>query len=380
MKIAIYETVHLDWVIPLCELFSVRSDEVSFFTNVSFEKDIKEALKENYKLFHWRYVDPEVRLLPHLQQLKAFLNSDRFDYIILNSVESRHLLVYAAILPKRNPKIFINLHDVNNFFNAHYSFKFRALIKKAGKELLKTKAAGFIVNAKAMKAYIESNKLTSKPVFWLPPVIEKTRLTSSNFTSPLITITIPGSIDQKRRDYISVLNVFEKIHQTLPASIEIVLAGRPVGLYGTSVLTKVKAMIDQGMRVLYSSKEIEEKDFQELIASSTILLAPLKVDTSIHDNIKEQYGISKVSGNIYDAIRHGKPLIVPSSLIVPEEIKTSCLYYTSEEHLFEQIIVLATNKQFLRDLTLKALKNSKQFSETQVSKKLSLILEYYNNL
>lgn len=372
MKIAIYETVHLDWVIPLCELFSLRSDKVSFFTNILFEQDIKEALKEKYKLFKWVYIDTNTPSLPYFKQVSKFFNSDHYHCIILNSVDCKHLLIFAAIFHKAKCKVLMNIHDVNNFFNASYSFNLRTCIRKAGKDLLHLKADGFIVNAKAMKDYITLKKLTKKPVFWLPPVISAAKI--NTLATSVITVTIPGSIDEKRRDYKTALKIFQKIHQLLPGAVSLVLAGRPVGTYGNHILDTAKNMIEHGMSIKYSHTEIEETEFQSLIAASDVLLSPLQLTTSIHDNIKEQYGTSKVSGNIYDAIRHGKPLIVPAALVVPEEVKTSCLFYTSEENLFQLIKTLIANKELLQRLMSEALNNSRQFSATQVSEKLALLL------
>jgi hypothetical protein len=135
MKVAIYETVHLDWILPLSELFKLRSDEVSFFTNPAFEIDIKDALKNDYHQFQWFYAKRNTNRLAYFRDILNFFNFRSFDYIILNSVDSRHLLLYAAIL-KQQGKVFINIHDVNSFFSVLRTSGIKPFLKNTGKKLL----------------------------------------------------------------------------------------------------------------------------------------------------------------------------------------------------------------------------------------------------
>jgi hypothetical protein len=373
MRIAIYETVHLDWVLPLCELFSMRKDEVYIFTNRAFANDLKESLQDKFSLFHWVFTDPAQSRTHFWKLLKSFFRKATFDIILLNSVDSRHLLLYRAVLQQRKAKVLINIHDIHNFFKPQYKLHWRTLARTAGKKALRTRSSAFIVNAFRMKQYIEKEKLTSKPVFWLPPVIEKLR-DHDDGSSSAFTITVPGSIDEKRRDYKSVLFAVKRLHQQMPNAVRLVLAGRPVGEYGRQIIREAQDLIRQGVLVYYSEVELPESEFQELIARSTVLLSPQVSQTSIHDGIQEQYGVTKNSGNTYDAIRHGKPLIVPSHLVVPDEIQSSCISYASQHDLVDKLTQLVTNQRELDKLIAVARSNSKHFTVDKGLKKLDLIL------
>ena len=371
MKLAIYETVHLDWVLPYCELFLLRNEEVYFLTNISFEKDIKETLGDRFHRFKWTFLDTEIGPFAFYKELKRFFSAQIYKGIILNSIEARHLIVAAAI--RNSPMTFINVHDINNYFKPAFALQLRQNIRSIGKKWLHQKADGYIINAEAMKDFITKNKLSKKPVYWLPPVIERASLMQLDEKS-LFTFTIPGSIDEKRRDYQTVLEAFAQLHELYTNQFLISLAGRPVGAYGQMILKKVKALQEKGIQISYSETEIEEIAFQKLIASSSIIISPLTRQTVIHDNIKEEYGTSKVSGNIYDAIRHGKPMIVPDYLTLPKEISSSCLKYKNKEDLLKLLIRCINEKDYINALLQQAFYNSKQFSVTSTMNKLETLL------
>lgn len=161
MKIAIYETVHLDWIFPYCEWFAQRNDDVYFLANISFEKDIREALGPRFAKFNWHFMDPESSRYQFMLTLYRFFRSQPFDGIILNSVETRQLFLALALRRVETP-ILLNVHDVNNFFLSAPSLSMRRLVRYWGKKVLHQKAAGFIVNAASMKEYIDASNITSK--------------------------------------------------------------------------------------------------------------------------------------------------------------------------------------------------------------------------
>lgn len=373
MKIAIYETIHLDWVLPLCELFCLRQDEIWFLTNAAFEKTLIDVLQHQYTRFNWHYISADAPVLLHWKKMNAFFSITSFDCIILNSVEARHLLVYTA-LRKQNNRVLVNVHDVNNFFKPSFGPGFRQMIKTAGKKLLAKRADAFVVNAKFMKDYIELHNLSTKPFFWLAPVIEKARPPILSDCFPL-KIVIPGSVDARRRDYATALNAIEKLAQSEIQAVKVFVAGRPVGTYGRMIIERIKQLQRNGVAIEYSNTEIEERRFQELIAGSNLILSPLQIHTSIHDNIPEQYGTTKASGNLYDAIRHGKPLVIPEGLVVPNEIKSSCLFYKNEQELYEALLQLMHNSSQLMQKMQQAYVNSKQFSLQNATQRLACVIE-----
>jgi hypothetical protein len=376
MKIAIYETVHLDWILPYCEWFEHRNDDVYFLANISFEKDIQEALGPRFAKFRWQFMDPEIGRDQFVLTLQRFFRSQSFDGIILNSVETRQIFV-ALALRFITTSIFINVHDLNNFFYASAGFSARSWSRFFGKAYLKKRAKAFIVNAASMKHYIESEKLTTKKVHWLPPVIQKARRLQHQQTD-VVTFTIPGSIDEKRRDYQAVLDTFKKIFERYGGRFKLIVAGRPVGSYGINIIEQLKQFQVAGMEVFFSGTEIEEKAFQALIASSSILISPLRSATMIHDNVSEKYGQTKGSGNVFDAIRHGKPMIIPSHLVLPGEIMSSCPTYQTTDELLHLIERCLCDTKWLNQLLDLAYQNSQHFTLEATYARLNQVLEDFS--
>ncbi|HEX6333432.1 MAG TPA: glycosyltransferase [Flavisolibacter sp.] len=373
MKIAIYETVHLDWVLPLCELFGRRSDEVSIFTNIDFREDIEAVQKHQFNRFTWHFADPEAGVRTFYRQLRQFFTTDRFDVILLNSVDARHLVVYAALRNQTRAKVLINIHDIRNFFMHPFRPELRSLIRSAGKKILQQRADGFLVNARAMKEYMEAHQLTKKPVFWLSPVIEKATVPTTG--GEFLHVVVPGSIDERRRDYDFVLDAVEAVHTQVPGRIHLTFAGRPVGDYGSRIIGRMQELGELGIPTAFSEDEIRETKFQEIIASASVLLSPLRIKTSIRDATEEMYGLTKCSGNIYDAIRHGRPLVLPAGVRPPEEIVTSCLHYDSIDSLQEILLQMAQEPGHLATLTIRAVENSGKFSFEKISHQLAEMLD-----
>lgn len=359
MKIAIYEPIHLDWVLPYCAFFTHLPHEVSFFTSATFESDLTTVLGTNYSRFTFYYFSLEEGRQVFRQKIKQFFSTQSWDVIVLNSIDFRHLLLFEAIRSS-TATVLLNVHDINNFFCSPLSLHPKKLVRTIGKRLLRKRASGFIVNASAMKEYILSHQLTTKPVYWLPPVITQAKPPAGRPGVPVLTV--PGSIDEKRRDYHLVLQVFQKLAEALSYKIRLVLAGRPVGVYGEMILAKARELQRLGIDITVYAAEIPEVLFQDLVSQSSLLWSPLCASTAIHDAIEETYGQTKVSGNMYDAIRHGKPLLVPEWLTVPKELESSCIRYGSAEEALRLASHFFLEEDNYLHLSQKAYGNAHYFS------------------
>lgn len=364
MKIAIYETVHLDWIIPYAELLAEEDISVSFITSAIFKRDLESILAQKNLRYTWHFLDPNERYDEFYQKIYAVLKNDHYDLVILNSIDSRLLILFVILMIAKPGRIWVNLHDINNFFKIKPSLNIRTNIRSIGKNLLMLLTDGYIVNAESMKGYMIKNHLTKKPIYWVQPVYYKPSLpVQEPFSNN--TIVIPGSIDQRRRDYDLVLEVIQKM-LNYKMAVKWILAGKPVEDYGVKIIGKAKELKRQGADISFYKEVIPENQFQQIISSSSLILSPLVSATTIHDNIVEVYGESKGSGNVYDAIRHGKPLIVPFTVTVPKEIVSSCIKYESKDNLVEQLLRILTDNAILSEYRQKAERNSQNFSKERV--------------
>ncbi len=366
MKIAIYESVHLDWIIPYAELLAEEDISVSFITSATFKDDLGNILALKNPRYTWHFLDPDDTYSQFSKRIYSVLKSTHYDLVILNSIDSRLLILFMILMLSKPGRILVNLHDINNFFKLKLSLSVRTNIRSIGKKLLMLITNGYIVNAESMKGYMIKHQLTLKPVYWLQPVYYAPSLPHKKTTS-MITIVVPGSIDQRRRDYKLVLEVIQEVLKR-GVAVKWILAGKPVEGYGVEIIEKAKELNMQGADISYYKEVIAENKFQQIIASSSLILSPLVLSTNIHDNIFEVYGESKGSGNVYDAIRHAKPLIVPSTVIVPQEIITSCITYESKNNLIEQLLKIFKDDTMFLNYKQKAERNSQNFTKERIKK------------
>ncbi len=364
MKIAIYETVHLDWIIPYAELLAEEDVSVNFITSAMFKNDLESILAQKKLRFTWHFLDPDDTHIDFFKNIHSALKRNHYDLVIFNSIDSRLLIIFIILMLSKPGRILVNLHDINNFFKVKPSLSIRTNIRSIGKKLLMLLADGYIVNAENMKWYMIKNRLTKKPIYWLQPVYYKPSLTDKK-TTFANTIVVPGSIDQRRRDYHLVLKVIQEM-LNLRVPVKWILAGKPVEDYGVKIIEKAKELITYGADISFYKEVIPENEFQQIIAASSLILSPLVSSTTIHDNISEIYGESKGSGNVYDAIRHAKPLIVPSTITVPKEIVTSCIVYQSKDNLVEQLVKILTDSSIFSGYIQKAERNSQGFSKERI--------------
>lgn len=364
MKIAVYETVHLDWIIPYAELLAEEDISVSFITLATFKNNLENILAQKNPRYDWHFLNPGDSIVTFYKKVYSVLKSNHCDLVILNSIDSKHLVIFMILLLSRPGKILINLHDINNFFKIKPSLSVRRNIRAAGKIALRLLANGYIVNSESMKEYIMKSHLTQKPVHWLQPVYYKPLLHCKKITVAN-AIVIPGTIDNRRRDYFLALEVIqEMLNRQVPAKW--ILAGSPFGNYGIEIINKAKELNSHGANILFYEEEIPENEFQQIIAECSLIFSPLVSITIIHDNITEVYGESKGSGNVYDAIRHAKPFIIPSAVAVPGEIATSCIRYTSKDNLAEQLLKILTQESVFAHYSLKAQENAENFPKERI--------------
>jgi hypothetical protein len=363
MKIVIYETIHLDLIIPYAEILADENITVSFITSSIFKNDLKNILTSENPRYTWHFIDPEVRFFEFFKKIRAFFKNYHCDLLILNSIDSRHIIMFMILLLSKPGKILLNLHDINNYFKIRRSLDIRINVRSIGKKLLLLLTDGYIVNAKAMKAYMLKNSFTRKPIYYLQHVYYKPPLPVK--ITNLNTIVVPGSIDQRRRNYDLVLQAAEELmNRQVP--VKWVLAGKPVEDYGAKIIKGAEKLNTRGASISFFKEDIPENEFQNILASSTFILSPLVPLTTVHDNILEVYGQSKASGNVNDTIRHAKPFIVPSTFTVPDEIESSCIIYKSKDNLVEQLLKVLTDKSVFNSYKQKAEENSKKFPKEKI--------------
>ena len=376
MKIAIYETVHIECAIPLAMLLKGSGYSISFYVHENMKTDIQNALTDHdYAGFEWFYLADQPFLALY-RLLNRQINIHRYDLFWLNTNDSKHLAFAALKFRYPNMNMAVNVHEINNFFRPRFTFHPKQVLRLISKKLLSKMADVFIVNTGKMKENIVHRSLTRKPcyvmtpVFYMPFTIDMPVSNLNRFC-----VVIPGSIDNRRKDYMIALHAWEKFIETKDQQInaELVLAGNYIP-HGAAIAAACQNNQVLKKTVRLFEKEIPEQDFQQILSAATILLSPQHQITSMSDNTIEEYGVTKTSGNMQDAIRYAKPIIVPAFLQIPEEVSSGVIRYTNEAALTAIFQDVCGNKTAFTTMYQTAKTNSEKFSYHIMREKLLTII------
>ncbi len=145
-------------------------------------------------------------------------------------------------------------------------------------------------------------------------------------------ITIIGTVDRRRRNYQQVINAIEIIKSKEHAPLEFHFLGSPISKNGHLIIKKLKSLKSEGINIVTYNKFIENSTFEDVIQMSDFILIPLKKDVKF-TLFKETYSKTKISGNVNDAIRFGKPAIINSDYDLDKQIFSSFIRFENELQL-----------------------------------------------
>ena len=150
-------------------------------------------------------------------------------------------------------------------------------------------------------------------------------------------ITIIGSLDPRRRNYGAVLDAFGLLIPELQQSCTLTLLGRPRGAYGNRLLRDFEALQRPGFTVKSYRAFVPQEEFERVIRQTDFLIIPA-LERTRYTIYTEYYGKTKISGNIYDMIRYGKPAIIPKHYALDPDVNKMTARYAKSSDLARLII------------------------------------------
>jgi len=161
---------------------------------------------------------------------------------------------------------------------------------------------------------------------------------------------ITGNIQEKRRDYFEVINIFDN-NIFSDSKWSLTLLGRPIGKYGNDVIKLADKINNRLGRkaIRYYEDYIPKEEFDKALNTASHLIAPLNT---------ELYKKGKTSGAIYDAISLNKHLIIPKKYFQDTGsigLSTSIVYESSQE-LKEILLSIVSNNFYYDKLRSEAIK------------------------
>ena len=277
------------------------------------------------------------------------LSTDNYQLIIIGTVH-RYFNVFEKVAEKFNTSIIChNLNFVkaskldllSSVFKEDFQFRLKLLLKEGllRKSNVYKKAKNLLVLDRGFDS-AQPDKYKFLPIFY-------TKF-SEKSDNPIFTIVIPGAVSQKRRDYKKVIKELKNLELNFDESefrrnetfvenneqrkgssvgttqnIQIIFLGKAQGKE-LEMLQDFEQSKPENISIKYFTEKVPQDVFDDYMQKADILWCPIQQETEFFSQ-KEIYGITKMSGNIGDAIKFGKLAVFPEnypsnySFIIPEK-------------------------------------------------------------
>jgi hypothetical protein len=324
MQLAIYEPEHFETAYALIRLFDLPANSITIFTNAPTAVRLHEMFGAHASSYKWHIQNEGETNRRFITRMYASLRTLNPDMFIFGTISHNYLLHALLLRSSRVKRILLTVHEVNSFFRPRLRWGVRMTGNYIGKKIIIRRVNEYISILPTLLPAIKD---------CLPPYKKIHSLSGAVFEGnqvnvPLhqrIRIVVPGSVEQSRRDYQQVINLFDAAAASgLP--LEITLLGS----------SKEKIIHPH---ILTYGDVVPQVEFDVRMHQAHFIFAPIVSHTISPDGVPETYGTTKASGTIFDIIRYAKPAFVPHHLTVSADIEGACIRY----HTVQEIVTFIQN-------------------------------------
>ena len=314
MNIAIVEPLfHWTYFMTMVEIFKEEND-----LTLVISRSVYDRLANHYG-FDFDAFDSYVMDDFQIKKAHDYLASKSIDYIFYNTIAGYKLAFDLYRYPPNSP-YYLTCHNFHiKLGNKPYPFETPEKFKlhRDVNDTYRYFCSKIFERAKSIlsidlnvKDYM-SQVIKHPPVHFFPWAVatgEISPLPNSLDTGPTV-FSIPGTIEDFRRDYFDVLRAFDKLSEQFQ-NVELVLLGAPSknGNYGELILDYSRKINEKHNRTVirFFDAFVPEEVFRKTMAASDYILLPVST--------KEPYGTYKGSGTLYDSLTCGRPVLLPKTL------------------------------------------------------------------
>lgn len=222
----------------------------------------------------------------------------------------------------------------------------------------------YLVEYPPIESYLEEYWETETPIYGdLAPFVYEG---AGGAGTDRVEVTVSGRVVENVRDYDPVLDAFEALFADHGDDVALNVLGRPVGGFGDEVMARCAALDAEGYPVNHypDADWIPTDEFERVLARSDLLLNPIYLteETTRDPAPDEVRGTTKGTGVLMDAIKHGKPLLLPEGFAVADMIDGATLTYDGPEEMRETLDRLARDRSELADLQAAARENGREYA------------------
>lgn len=371
MRIAIFETEHFEVAYPLIRLFDNNSNEITIFVYANAYRQLGYLLNEDLHRYTWVVKQNNESKYAFMYRMYTEVKKKNIELLYLSTVSDNYLLYYVLVRMVKVRTI-LTLHAINGFFCSRPGGNIRGQLNYAGMKLLISAIREFNVISLTMVSYLQNKLPAFKRVHCIPgAVYEPPQLQNNSLPvlTRMIQLVVPGTIDNRRRNYDLVFDLLEASRQvSLPVSI--VLLGGHYGEYGKQVLDKCRQYIQYNSNLrFYETDAVEQPEYNRVMQHAHFVLMPCVTRAVVFGYAEERYGISKSSGNIYDVVRYAKPFIAPASLPFDACLEDSCIRYSEVNDIILYLKFLLLQPERYDTLRQNAVTASMQYTVTAIRKR-----------
>lgn len=366
MQIGIFETEHFEGAYPVIRLFDDGHNRITIFTYQQAYRQFKHLFAEDMHRYEWVVRGDDESKYQFIRRIYRETKQRKIGLLYMNTVTNNFIFYAWLVRLLKGIRVVVTLHDINNYFHFTPAVSLRRWIRYIGKRSLVKSVREFNVVSETMVPYLESKLPASKKVHNLPgAVFDPTQyLNLAPAVDGKLRIVVPGSVDNRRRNYNSV---FELLDQCRHLPVSVTLLGGFAHSYGMAVKEKCRQLSAQYPNLaFYGDEVVDQPEFDRVMNEAHLVFIPSVVDTIISDGTKERYGMSISSGNIFDVIKHAKPFIIPVTLKIPDRLASSAITYTVIGEIVAHLETLVQQPERYPQLLEQALHNSKEYTIPKV--------------
>ncbi|MBN1185173.1 MAG: hypothetical protein JXB49_23000 [Bacteroidales bacterium] len=326
---------HLSYYQAIVDTYS--SFHIMVFTNTWIKENL--VIAENLQI-HFILKYENETFSKYFKRIQSEIK--KLDLLICEELYSAFVPFLLQICPSKVKKLF-SLHNVNKWLIPPCYFGLKYLYYNILRKLVISNSDGFIVISPNVKKYIIDAGLTQKPVFFIPfNNLGKVDYKKNQDCQNLLSITIPGSINSLRRDYLLVLNVFEEVLKEGIHNLELVLLGKIVNSNDSDLIREKCNYINNayGQKVRYWEAYVSPEEYDFYLKETDFLMSNNN-PIYRHNDYLEIYGLSKETGIGYLMLKYMKPCIMAISNIPMLCTNRQTLTYSSKDELSDLFVQIS---------------------------------------
>ncbi|MFC1887844.1 hypothetical protein ACFLYK_03445 [Candidatus Cloacimonadota bacterium] len=357
MKIGFFEIYrHIECLNSFCEIYSnsEKLEAVYIFTTKAYANEL-EAVYPHATWFK-----------KGIENTQTFLDNNKdhiseLDILIIGTmrvIDDFNIFINFDF----KPKMILRIHDYTVWFDQFSWIDPRSTLKnfrssmavflkyyikngnlfKIGKFLDKMDYLMFY-NEVVEDFVLQRHPELKSRIFPTFPITTTFKGITSGDLPDIFTISVPGYINPKRRDYELVFQIFKHIRHDLKKKVHLKILGKPIKKKGHKILNKIKQLANENLLIKTYENRLTQNEFYQEMKSSHILLAPININTN-EIFFKSVYGKTKVSGIEDDVLRFQRPVILPKEYNNSKHIEPFVFKYKDEADLSALLLKLINNE------------------------------------